>query len=552
MQIGAAISYSLFGSFGAAGTSGLRMLIAAVIMLAVFRPRLRGRSRAEWTAIVLYGVAMAAMNMLLYQAIARLPLGVATTLDFLGPCLVAFFASRRLREGLLAITAFVGVILMVGLGGDFDPIGIVWGVLAGASFAGYTLLAAKVGGSGGGLQSVALSIGVAAILTLPFSAPMIPLATLPQWGLLALSALVGTALAFSVDTIAGKLTSARVLGVFFAFDPVLGTIVGVLFLGQTLTPIALLGIVLVVLAGAGIVWFAGQDRARGEAAHGEAADGGAVGDPVNADPASGYPVIVQQNTPTAGRESVEIERKYEVPVGAELPDAEAFAAVGLRRGIEEVHELHACYYDTADGALGRARAAMRVREGGSDAGWHLKLKGDRGTRELHWPLAADIPAGLRDEMRALIGDAADRVAPLAELLTERHTVRLEDRNGVEVIELADDRVRARQLSALGVSDASGVSDARGAGDAGGTVAVDRAWREWEAELLPGAPEAVLDAAEIALLAAGATPSLSSAKIARATGALAALAQAKGASPEVVAALQEMDSSDREAARRLDA
>ncbi|KAM9863089.1 EamA family transporter [Leucobacter sp. BZR 635] len=505
LQAGAAISLTLFPTLGAAGTSGLRMLLAAVIMLALFRPRLRGRSRAEWLGIVLYGAAMAAMNQLLYQAIDRLPLGVATTLDFLGPCMVAFLASRRLREGLLAIAAFAGVVLMAGFGGPFDPVGIVWGLLAGASFAGYTVLAPRVGQAGGGLQSVALSLGAAAIFTLPFSVPVIALPTLPEWGLLTLSALLGTALAVSVDTIAGRLTSARILGVFFAFDPVVGTIIGALFLDQLLTPAAFAGILLVVIAGAGIVWSAGRSAAA----------------EASAQPAA------------PATESLEIERKYEVAADSEIPQAEAFAAVGLSLGDPETHHMHARYYDTADGALARSAVAMRVREGGADEGWHVKAKGAGGTRELHWPLAAEMPAGLIEELRGWIGDAAEHVQPIAELRTERRIVRLVNESGVEVVELADDRVRASDLR-------------QGSGEG----RVDRAWREWEAELMQGADEAWLDRAGEVLEGAGAYVSPSSAKIARATGTLVALAERRGASAAMIAQLQEMDRVDQAAARRL--
>ncbi|WP_228407083.1 EamA family transporter [Leucobacter muris] len=262
VQSSAAIAIGLFDALGVLGTSSVRMVIAAVILLAVFRPALRGRTGREWTGIVLYGVAMAAMNGFLYLSLGSLPLGVATTIDFLGPCLVALAASRRPREGLLAVAALIGVGLIAGFGGPFDSLGLLFAALAGASFGLYTLLAARVGQSKGGLSSVALSVVVAAILMLPFSVPAVPLLQ-PQHLLpLLASALLGTALAFTVDTMAGRLTSARVLGVFFAFDPVVGTVIGTLFLGQLLTPVAVGGIVLVVAAGAGIVWSAGDRRSR--------------------------------------------------------------------------------------------------------------------------------------------------------------------------------------------------------------------------------------------------------------------------------------------------
>ncbi|WP_258566536.1 DMT family transporter [Leucobacter luti] len=264
MQFSAVIAVGLFPAFGVLGTSSVRMLVAAVILLLIFRPRLRGRSRREWAGIVLYGVAMAAMNAFLYLAFDRLPLGVATTIDFLGPCLVALLASRRAREGALALVALLGVALIAGFGGALDPLGLVFAALAGAAFGLYTLLAASVGQSEGGLPSVALSVTIAAVLTLPFSVPTLPLIRAEHLVPLVASALLGTALAFTVDTIAGRLTSARVLGVFFAFDPVVGTILGAVFLGQLLTPLALTGVVLIVAAGAGIVWFSGG--------HGPAAD----------------------------------------------------------------------------------------------------------------------------------------------------------------------------------------------------------------------------------------------------------------------------------------
>jgi inner membrane transporter RhtA len=258
MQIAAVLAMTLFADLGVPATGGLRFALAAVLLLALLRPRLRGRSRGEWAGILIYGVAMALMNLLIFLAIDRLPLGVATTIEFLGPCLVALAASRHLREALLAVVAFVGVALIAGLGGPLDPLGLVFAAGAAVCFGLYTLLAARVGKSSGGLPSVALSVAVAAILTLPFSVPAAPTVSPGQWGVLLLSAAIGTAFAFTADTYAGRLTSARVIGVLFSFNPVVGTIIGVVALGQMLTLPALAGIVLVVVAGAGIVWLAGR------------------------------------------------------------------------------------------------------------------------------------------------------------------------------------------------------------------------------------------------------------------------------------------------------
>ncbi|MBK0417753.1 CYTH domain-containing protein [Leucobacter sp. CSA1] len=222
----------------------------------------------------------------------------------------------------------------------------------------------------------------------------------------------------------------------------------------------------------------------------------------------------------------EVERKYEAPGDAALPGAEAFERLGMRASEPETFELAADYLDTAEGDLGRARLAVRSRHGGKDAGWHLKERGAEGVAELQWPPADEMPEGLRAELRDRVGDAVDRIGPLASLRTVRTAVVLSDESGVESVEIADDVVLATDH----------------------LCGVRRAWREWEAELLPGADAAVLDRLEPLLLAAGARPSLSSAKIARASGRLIDLALARGAGAAELAALGVMDLADRLAAR----
>ena len=233
-------------------------------------------------------------------------------------------------------------------------------------------------------------------------------------------------------------------------------------------------------------------------------------------------------TDQQGVEALEVERKYEVGPEARLPDPGVFAALGLRADEPVTHELRARYFDTLDGDLARRGLALRERHGGKDAGWHLKERGPSGVRELLWPPADELPAALAAEVRTRVGAAAALV-PIADLRTTRTVLLLRDAAGAEAAELADDRVRA--------TDSAGVR---------------RAWREWEAELAPGAAPDLLDRIEPALLAAGAVPSPSPAKIARATGRLVQLAAARGADAERLAALRALDEADRAAGRRLDA
>lgn len=259
VQLSSTIAVGLFNGLTPLGTSGARMLVAAVILLIVLRPQILGRTAQDWITVVTYGVAIAGMNGFLYMAIARIPLGVATTIDFLGPAVVALLTSRRAREWILAVLALLGVALIAGLGGDLDPLGVVFAAIAATFFGLYTFFAPRVGGSSGGVRDLALSVSVAAVLLSPVGVPTLVSASGSQWVSLALIALLGTALPFFVDTLAGKLSSAGMIGIFFAFDPVLGSVFGYLFLDQALTIPTIIGIALIVIAGSGIV-FSASDR----------------------------------------------------------------------------------------------------------------------------------------------------------------------------------------------------------------------------------------------------------------------------------------------------
>ena len=209
----------------------------------------------------------------------------------------------------------------------------------------------------------------------------------------------------------------------------------------------------------------------------------------------------------------EIERKYAVDASASLPDltsvGEASDAPVVRAEAEPAVQLEAVYFDTARLALAQQRIALRVRHGGHDEGWHVKLPADEGRTELQWPLpdasgpetaeVASVPLPVREAVREHVGD--DDLTPLARIATRRTVTNLLDAEGRLVAELADDLVQT--------------TDARE-----GTA---RTWREWEAELGPAAPgtpagrTALLDEIEARLLAAGATVSPSVSKLAQALG-----------------------------------
>lgn len=168
-QTSSALSLQTFSRAGPVPASGLRMAGAAVMMCALTRPNLRRVTTREWSAIVAFGVVMAAMNLCLYQAIDRLPLGVAVTLDFLGPCGLAFVMAKRWRERCCAPIALLGVVLIAGQGSGINLVGIAFGLGAGLCFAGYALLAERVGRQSQPLSRLALAVTIAAATTAPWS-----------------------------------------------------------------------------------------------------------------------------------------------------------------------------------------------------------------------------------------------------------------------------------------------------------------------------------------------------------------------------------------------
>lgn len=265
IQMSSMVSFSLFGAYTTMGVSGLRMAIAAVVLLAIARPNIVAMGRADWTGVLVFGIAMAAMNVFFYLALDRLPLGVAVTLEFLGAFTVAMLSARRWRDGLFALMALAGVGLIAGPSAEFDVVGYAFGLCAASAFAVYTIMSARIGTTSeatSGIKGLALSVAVAAVVLLPFSVPQMPRVEPGDWGLLALSGLVGVAFTFSMDMFAARLTSAATVGVLFSIDPVTGALVGALAMHQSLSALGYLGIVLVASSGAFVIWRTNRAAAR--------------------------------------------------------------------------------------------------------------------------------------------------------------------------------------------------------------------------------------------------------------------------------------------------
>ncbi|WP_406278487.1 EamA family transporter [Embleya sp. NBC_00896] len=255
IQFGAAFAAKLFPYVGPAGAVTLRLVLAAAMLLGFSRPRLRGRSRGDWLVVLGLGVMFAGMNMFFYEAIDRVPLGPAVTLEFLGPLGLAVVLSRRLRDMVWIVLAAVGVLLL-GRGGfsGLDPLGVGFVMAAAACWAGYIMVASKISRRFDGIEGLALGFAVAAVLVTPFGVATAGSA-LVEPKVLALGgcvALLSSALPYSFEMLAMKHLPPATFGLLASLEPAVAGIAGLLVLNQSLALIQVAGIALVVVASAGV------------------------------------------------------------------------------------------------------------------------------------------------------------------------------------------------------------------------------------------------------------------------------------------------------------
>ena len=254
VQFGGAMAATLIPLVGVFGSVTLRLAIAALVLLVFARPRLRGRTTRDWLVVGAFGVVLAMMNLFFYGALARIPIGVTVTVEFIGPLVLATVLSHRRKDLLAVAGAAVGVVLISGITStpwaEIDLAGLCLALAAGAAWAGYIVLSSRTGARFAQLDGLAIAMTIAAVLVVPVGVTTAgPALWTPDalWRGAAI-ALLSSVLPYSLELIALRRLAAHVFGILLSLEPAVAALAGLFVLGQTLTAPQLLGMACVVAA----------------------------------------------------------------------------------------------------------------------------------------------------------------------------------------------------------------------------------------------------------------------------------------------------------------
>jgi inner membrane transporter RhtA len=252
--VGAAVGVFLFETTDPAAVAWLRAAAAAVALLAWRRPWRTRWTRRSIAAAAGFGVVTVAMNVAFFEAIARIPLGTAVAVEFLGPVAVAVLGSRRGRDLVAALMAVVGVVLVAGVQLGVDPAGVGFALLAAALWAGYVLLGKRAADAGSGLDSLAVGMTVAAVV---LAAPLLfgqltddasVFADPRTWALGAAVGVLSTAVPYGLDQVVLRRMGRARFALLLALLPATAAVVGAVALAQRPTIAEVAGIALVMAA----------------------------------------------------------------------------------------------------------------------------------------------------------------------------------------------------------------------------------------------------------------------------------------------------------------
>ena len=255
VQLGSSFAKGLFAHTGPVQVTWLRLLGGALVLALVARPAIRGRSRADWGWVLAYGLSMALMNLAFYLAIQRIPIGMAVTIEFLGPLGVSVLSSRRARDFLWVALAGLGVALLGFTPGELDLVGVLFALVAAVCWGGYILLARPVGRAWPGVTglTVALWVGVVSVGLLVVAAGQWPPAQprLLAWGLGI--GLLSSVIPYGLEMVALRSVEPRIFGILMSVEPAVAALFAFLLLGEALRPVELVAMACVVIASIGAV-----------------------------------------------------------------------------------------------------------------------------------------------------------------------------------------------------------------------------------------------------------------------------------------------------------
>lgn len=236
VQFGASLAKGIFDTASPITLAFLRVAIGTAIFIAISRPRLTGRTGRDWLTVAAYGICLTGMNATIYLSFARIPIGVAVTLEFLGPLALAVLGTRRLLDLAWVGLAGVGVVLLGALPTDIDPVGIVLALTAGALWAGYIALAGPVGRRWEGISGLTVGSAFGMVL-LAWPAVVYSgdaFATPKIWATMAAVALLSTVVPYGLELQARRSIKASTFGILMSLEPAAAAIFAWALLGEWL------------------------------------------------------------------------------------------------------------------------------------------------------------------------------------------------------------------------------------------------------------------------------------------------------------------------------
>ncbi|MBF4590012.1 EamA family transporter [Curtobacterium sp. VKM Ac-1395] len=264
VQLGAAVAKTRFDEVGSVGAATLRLVIGALVLALVVRPRVRHWDRAQWTGAVLLGLALGGMNVFIYLAFATIPIGVAVTIEFLGPLTLSLVHTRRWRDVLWAVLALAGVVLLgVGPSAVTQLGGVACAVAAAACWAGYIVMNRHVGSLIPGVDGLAVSMLVAMVVSLPFGLHTAVDGVVADPTLLVVFgavAVLSSVLPYALEMLALRRMPTRVFGVLQSLGPAVAALAGLLVLHEALSPVEVVALACVTAASVGVTVYSARRK----------------------------------------------------------------------------------------------------------------------------------------------------------------------------------------------------------------------------------------------------------------------------------------------------